>query len=272
MISDYENQRILTEYGSIVINKFNQTSELIEKIVKIKDSKNDKNNLEGLNKILLLINNKSKELSILLQQNLKSDDEINALKNNLLQNIADVISDDSWKTSSLLLELKKNWENLYAEIHQAFMHTKLGSKEEIVTTKSEDILQNSQKKFDKGFIQVFILLYQYEGNKLVNWEHALRAITKHNINRPTYREEAHIQELIRSKGDLEKYGYAIVNIKEEDILPQEAKKFDVFNREVLILKENAVKPFNIVGFVHANRKCYSFEDNILTYYGDLTQS
>ena len=114
-----------------------------------------------------------------------------------------------------------------------------------------------------GHIPVYISLYQINGNNLKNWQYALRLLAEHNINRPVYREEQFARDLVGSKSDIERHGYAIVYIKEDDIYEFAAPQKDIFGHDLVVLKEGVISLENIVSFVHANKERYSFIDNNL---------
>jgi len=128
---------------------------------------------------------------------------------------------------------------------------------------SEQLLTKKVKDSAYGHVPVYISLYQVVGNNLQNWQYALRLLSEHNTSRPTYRNEQFVRELIDSKPDSERQGYAIVHIKEDDIYTFEEQPRDSLGHEMLVLKEGVIKLGNIVGFVHANKKRYAFVDNML---------
>lgn len=121
----------------------------------------------------------------------------------------------------------------------------------------------SIKSVPKDYIPVYISLYQVNGGNLQNWQYTLRILTEHNVSRPTYREEQYVRELIDSKNDIERHGYAVVYIREDDVYNFEEQPRDSLGHELLVLKESVVKLNNIVGFVHANKKRYAFVNNVL---------
>ena len=127
----------------------------------------------------------------------------------------------------------------------------------------EQLLTKRVKESAHGYIPVYISLYQVVGNNLQNWQYALRLLSEHNTSRPTYRNEQFVRELIDSKPDSERQGYAIVHIKEDDIYTFEEQPRDSLGHEMLVLKEGVIKLENIVGFVHANKKHYAFVNNML---------
>jgi len=121
----------------------------------------------------------------------------------------------------------------------------------------------SLKKFPPNYIPIYVSLYQVAGNNLQNWQYTLRLLSEHSVNRPTYRDEQSVRALIASKTDIDRHGYAIVYIKEDDIYGFEEQPRDSLGHEMLVLKEGVVKLENIVGFVHANGKRYILADNVL---------
>jgi Dot/Icm secretion system protein IcmQ len=120
----------------------------------------------------------------------------------------------------------------------------------------------------EGYIKVYILLYQLDSNNLRSWLSLVKSLIEYNVNRPTYREEQYIQELIRSKKEIDRYGYAIINVKEGDMYYFEKQPVDPFGHEILVLKEKAIKSENIIEFVHANKRRYVLKESELVYIGD----
>lgn len=127
----------------------------------------------------------------------------------------------------------------------------------------EQSLTKSIRNSTQGYIPVYVSLYQVMGNNLQNWQYALRLLSEHNTSRPTYRNEQFVRELIDSKSDVERHGYAIVHVKEDDIYTFEEQPRDSLGHEMLVLKEGVIKLENIIGFVHANKKRYAFVNNML---------
>ena len=96
------------------------------------------------------------------------------------------------------------------------------------------------------------------------WQKLLRSIDQHSLTRPTYKSEAPVRELIRSKPDPNRLGYAVVAVKEEDIMKLASPSVDPLGHELVTLREHAAKLENIIEFVHANKKHYIYKDHTLT--------
>lgn len=179
----------------------------------------------------------------------------------LIDTLDNVLNKGDWDSSLFLRTVKRRIQLIIDETKN------LIEEEQQITANIENNQFNQLTP--PGYVRVYILLYQADGNKLANWQYALKTLLEYNVSRPTYRDESHVQELIRSKKDIERYGYAVVNIRANDIYTQTQQPKDAFNHEMTILKENSIKRENIVGFVHANKKRYGFVDSELTYHSEV---
>lgn len=129
---------------------------------------------------------------------------------------------------------------------------------------------SQHKPLESGFVRVFVTIYQVEGANLQNWLNVIKALHEHSVTRPVYRKEEHAQKFVRSKMDIGRHGYVIVNIREDSIYQLgKGPVVDAFGNELLSLKEKAIRLENIVGFIHANKKRYSLRDSELIYEGEV---
>lgn len=163
-----------------------------------------------------------------------------------------LLATGDWQSSLFLRVASKRIQIL---LDEAKSLVELSNPEQSLTKKVKDSAH--------GYIPVYISLYQVVGNNLQNWQYALRLLSEHNTSRPTYRNEQFVRELIDSKPDGKRHGYAIVHVKEDDIYTFEEQPRDSLGHEMLVLKEGVIKLENIIGFVHANKKRYAFVNNML---------
>jgi hypothetical protein len=174
-----------------------------------------------------------------------------------------LLSGGGWESSLFLSSTYKKIQKLRDETYQILQ-------EEVP---DEAQLEAQQDKFKRpikeGFLRLYILLYQTEGGKLLNWQYALRTLLEYSVSRPTYNDANYVKELIRTKPNIERYGYAIIDVAKSDLYAQEQPVKDALNHEMIVLKEGAIKRENIIGFVHANRKQYSFIDGELVLQGEI---
>jgi len=200
------------------------------------------------------MNNNDKDKADISQFSNMPDVEVG---NKLATVLNDLLQSEDWNSSLFLKTIRKHLQTLLDEVNSVV--------EEVSTKGGPGVISKNLKV---GYVQLYILLYQFDSTKLQNWQYALKALTAHSISRPTYNDEKYIQEMIRTKKDINRYGYAIVNINESDIYQTEKATYDQLDHEIIMLKENAVKLDNIVGFVHSNKKYYEFLNGELVYKGD----
>lgn len=79
-----------------------------------------------------------------------------------------------------------------------------------------------------GLIEVYIALYSAEGNNLRKWEVVLSNLTRQLVNRPIYKREKDIQDIIKTKENPINDAYAIAYVSETDII-----KFSAHDKPVL---------------------------------------
>lgn len=181
----------------------------------------------------------------------------------LIVTLSSLVTSGDWDSSLFLRTTKRRIESIINEASDLVSQGAQGAGE-------AEVEDNFKRPAPKGYIRIYILLYQTEGNKLSGWQKTIRMLVEYNTSRPTYRNENHIKELIRSKKDIERYGYAVVNVEDSNVYGQVAGNFrDQFGHEMIVLKDNSVREEQIIGFVHANKKRYSLVNWQLVYQSDL---
>jgi intracellular multiplication protein IcmQ len=134
---------------------------------------------------------------------------------------------------------------------------------------SEDLAEAAKEKDEhagkerQGYIKVYISIYQSDSHNLVKWQNTLKGISEYSVSRPIYRNEEHIQEMIRSKRSPNE-AYATVYIKESDIISPYTGKIieDRWGHELLTIRGGTLLPANIVEFIHNDKK-YTFKNGKL---------
>lgn len=172
-----------------------------------------------------------------------------------LVNIIDgLLEKGDWDASLFLRTSKKRLEELRAEACKVSTG---------VTNDQSQSFVLFKKPPAPGSVQIFISVYQFAAKSLNDWQSSLKSLVGHSVTRPAYRNEEEVQKSIRTSADINRYGYAIVNVKESDIYKVDPVPVDALGTPILTLAENAIKLENIVGFVHANKERYSFQDGKL---------
>lgn len=102
------------------------------------------------------------------------------------------------------------------------------------------------------FTEVYVSLYQAQGTTIPKWAAILTSLTQLSITRPIYKNEEDIRASIRAKAFQANDAYVVVKIRKSDVLPAPEGKtpVDRFGRELMVLKENVIRPENITRFVH----------------------
>ncbi|MBN2689032.1 MAG: Dot/Icm secretion system protein IcmQ [Gammaproteobacteria bacterium] len=152
------------------------------------------------------------------------------------------------------------------------------SKKKIVALKeeAEDLARRLRQKIEgdpdtvrdhgetpKGWLKVYVSLYQSQGGNMTLWQEMLKSLDRYAVTRPIYKQEEDVQASIRAKPEIEKHAYAVVMVKQDDILNFDNPSADRTGYELFSLKEHSIKQENIVKFIHANRKTYKLHKGFL---------
>lgn len=175
-----------------------------------------------------------------------------------------ILNNGKWDSSLFLKTVKKRLEDVIQDAEDILSSINNSSEN------AEDVTYDGYfVKCPEGKLRIYVLLYQTDGAKLVNWQNAIRSLINYNISRPTYTKEEHIKDLIKSKKVFDNYGYVVVDIEKSDFYSQDEPFYDMFKHEMLVLKEKVIKSQNIRGFVHALQKAYAYNAGELIYKGEL---
>ena len=93
-----------------------------------------------------------------------------------------------------------------------------------------------------GFYRSYILVYQVNGSNLDGWYQAIKALADFSVTRPAYKDEQHVQEFIRAKSTaVDRHGYIIVNIDNNDFYDATQGSVDSFGHQVFCVKRKSNK-------------------------------
>lgn len=179
----------------------------------------------------------------------------------LRQIIEDILNTSDWESSIFLKQSATKLRNLLVESDRL---CKIFAVQKTTAVQKNSISKNIKQEIPLGLVQVYVLLYQANGDNLDAWYENIKSLTGYSASRAIYKNQNHIEEFIRSKkGNTTCNGYVIVNVKNSDFYNTEAPAFDLYNHELVVLKESAIKLENIVEFVLANKQHYIIENNKL---------
>lgn len=133
----------------------------------------------------------------------------------------------------------------------------LGSK--ITKEPAQSSTQSKETPSDEEI--VYVHLFNTQGARLSSWIQLLSsaALMDVSVNRPIYAKKEHVEELLRSKSDIDLHAYLKVRIKKDDILMpiSESVLKDSVGNLLLRLKYGALRQDNILEFHHKG-KVYLF--------------
>lgn len=117
---------------------------------------------------------------------------------------------------------------------------------------------------DSQYTEVYVSLYQAEGTNIRKWLSVIVSLAGLVVSRPIYKNEEDIKAAIRAKEYKQNDGYVVVKVLKEDVMPltDDNPRLDKEGRELLMLREGAIKLQNIIRFVHMSGE-YLFTNNTL---------
>jgi len=109
---------------------------------------------------------------------------------------------------------------------------------------------------------IYVSLFQVHGSDLSQWELQLRSLPRYMIGRPVYKDESHVQTVIRSKVNGDNDAYVVLAVPPGALQQHAVKKTDKHGNELVQLKQGQLLLQHIVEFVHMGCR-YHFIDNKL---------
>lgn len=201
-----------------------------------------------------------------MQKEQKTQENVFELSKRLWVILDEVLTTGDWQSSSFLKTAAIQLRDLQEKCNKLSLSSGGNKAATEVINVDKD---TTRRAIVPGYARVFILLYQVDGANLQSWYRTIRTLAEHSITHQIYKEENHVKEAIRAKiTDQDRNGYAVVDIKEENLLSGE-QPLDQFGHALCVLKDSSVKLENIIEFVHNNRKRYALHDNELFFLSEL---
>lgn len=181
-----------------------------------------------------------------------SDDQYKLINQKLVKILHDLLATGNWEASLFLRTAHKKLQHL--------QDTAIALSKKLDAS-GEDT--NPQRQI-ASMICIYVSLYQADPYNLKKWENTLRTIREHSINRPLYRDEEHVQAMLRVKASPNE-GYVAIYIQPTDIIPPYAGKLieDRLGHELLTLRDNSLTPDNIIEFVHLGKRYHFTNGNLV---------
>ena len=123
--------------------------------------------------------------------------------------------------------------------------------------------KDNQQTQENSETNIYVALYQMQGDNIDRWATILGAIGMQGVSRPIYKNEADVINMIRHKEQPVKEGYAVVKVSVRDILPAtNPPHTDKAGFPLLHVKGSALKISNVQRFVHKSGQ-YAFKEGKL---------
>lgn len=178
----------------------------------------------------------------------------------LLAILDELLAAGDWESSLFLKVASKRVKALRDEAEALLIQA---------TTEQEN--KTNKDTLREGHVKVFISLYQSDGDDMRKWQNTLKGLALNNVGRPVYQNREDVQASMRARGNPACEGYAIVQIKNTDLIqmPDGRMPKDRYGNALLTVREKAVALDNIQEFVHAGKQVYDFHEGKLVFKGVL---
>lgn len=178
-------------------------------------------------------------------------------KRELIQILDQVLAEGIWKGSLFLEAAGKRIQDLRTRLVTDFQ-----LEDEMTAAAIKEPL--SQYTIPANYTLVYVAVYQAAGANIKKWEVLLNSLENYLSGRPIYKNEADVKAFIRAKENQQNDGYIEVAVETKDILNAAASKplLDRAGRELLMVKDHAIKSNNILRFMHISGE-YLFKDGLL---------
>ena len=156
-----------------------------------------------------------------------------------------LIAEGHWEGGLFFQAAGKQLRDLSAQLKEELQ---IDTDAQTAATEMKDLV-----KQHSGLVEIFISVYNADGRNIGKWELVLSNLIKQLISRPIYKREKDIKDSINAKENPINDAYAVAYINEMDILTpsfRDKKPLDRYGHELLIIKENGLKPENITKLVH----------------------
>jgi len=189
-------------------------------------------------------------------------DERIKLNQQLIEAIDHVLAEGNWSDGVLLKTIGDRLQSLKKRFQQTL---ELGNA--ALQPGPDNLAQRVAKR--TGQREVFVSLYNADGNSLQKWERLLQTIGSQLVSRPVYQKESHVRALVRSKLQRQNEAYINAYVSEHDFLvpPGGQHPTDKLGHPLLLVKQGAFAASDIIRFVHRSGQ-YVYKLGRLVREGD----
>lgn len=166
----------------------------------------------------------------------------------ILAALDDLLANRPWDKTIFLRAIAmqlKQIRNDYAEA--------ISSYEAMVNVDPKKKIAYLQQEETEKTVNVYIHLYNLEGDNISKWEMLITNLEQQIVSRPVYRFENDVREVMRAKkGDLKNEAYAAISIHEKKLIVSSNDQIqrDKLGHELVGVKERAIDLSNFKYFIH----------------------
>jgi len=168
-----------------------------------------------------------------------------------------IIAEGPWEKSLFLKGIRKKLE----ELRQQYLEDLGFELPELAEAVSAVLDTQANAVKEEPLQEIFISLYNADGNNIKKWEILINGLNRQIISRPILAREEDAQSLIRAKANLANEAYVILRVPKKDILPLPsnfALSVGSLQGKIIKVREGSLKIENIIKFVHVSGN-YTFQ-------------
>lgn len=112
---------------------------------------------------------------------------------------------------------------------------------------------------------VYVHLYNAQSGSMKAWQSIVnpKAFFDYSVNRPIYREKAHIEAFIKAKANSMQHGYLTIAVQKDRFLPSRDDIKDSMGNPLVKVKEGALRCERLVSFTHNGQEYVLNEEGSL---------
>ncbi|TAK74116.1 MAG: hypothetical protein EPO11_07410, partial [Gammaproteobacteria bacterium] len=99
---------------------------------------------------------------------------------------------------------------------------------------------------------VYVYLYNAKGLTFPTWQKMVHpsVFYEYSVNRPIYRDKAHVESFIRSKANKAQHGYLTLIINKAEVIKDEAALQDTVGNPLIKVKDGSLRKEKFISFTH----------------------
>lgn len=178
----------------------------------------------------------------------------------LLKSVEQAVKEGPWEKSIFLRATGKKLKDFHDKLRNIL---KTQEKQTLSSIHSQ-LAKHASNAATGGQTEVFVSLYNSDGQNMQRWQRLLLTISSQAVSRPVYANQHDVEELIRAKPNKINEGYASVSVPNDYILTNKNNNQpkDRLGNDLVVTKDGSIKTENINYFMHDFTR-YTIKNNQL---------